>query len=364
VAEAQTRVHEHPDEIPAEAWSALVAQPPASVTGSREWIDAALATVDRGCSPYLAAFYCGDRLIGLLTLVRDGEPGRGETLRFAASPFNDLADVLALPGHEEIVARAAMTFLTHSAGEGWRIHLSDLDPDGLLARRRDSGLRWDEASAAPVVDLRRPSAGLSPPRRRRLARKLDRLREGHRVTFRCTSGDGMLDEMEAFISMRETRLRQLSRTLDDPPLDFLREAVRRLAPTGRCAFLELLVDDYTVARDLHLLDRGVAMLWLRALDMGWLRPPCGLLLLGESMRWLHSEGFTTLDFGRGNEPYKFEWGGQPRQLLSVTASDNRTPATPQSNRRKPGQITLDQSRVRCLCLSYPLRVTHATQPTP
>ncbi len=315
----QTRVHEDPDNVPAEAWAALVARPPASITGSRAWIDAALATVDRGRSPCLAAFYGGDRLTGLLTLVRDGEPGRGGTLRFAASPSNDLADVLALPGHEDIVARAAMTFLTHRAGEGWRIELSDLDPDGLLARTQDGGLRWGAVSAAPVVDLRHPSAGLPLPRRRRLGRALDRLHDGHRVTFRCMSGDGMLDELEAFIAMRETRLRALSRMLDDPPLDFLREAVRRLAPGGRCAFLDLLVDDRVVARDLHLLDRGVAMLWLRALDMHWLRPPCGLLLLEESVRWLRSEGFTTLDFGRGDEPYKFEWGGQPRWLLSATA---------------------------------------------
>ncbi len=316
MAEMQTRVHLHPDDIPAEAWSALVARPPASITGSRAWIVAALATVDRGRSPYLAAFYRRGRLAGLLTLVLDGEPGGG-TLRFAASPSNDLVDVLALPGHEDHVASAAMAFLTQRADEGWRIELSDLDPHGLLARRQDGGLHWGEVSAAPVVDLRHPSAGL--PRRRRLARALDRLRDDHRVTFRCTSGDGMVDELEAFIAMRETRLRALSRTLDDPPLDFLREAVRGLAHTGRCTFLDLLVDDNVVARDLHLLDRGVAMLWLRALDMRWLRPPCGLLLLGESMRWLRSEGFTTLDFGRGDERYKFDWGGQPRGLLSATA---------------------------------------------
>jgi CelD/BcsL family acetyltransferase involved in cellulose biosynthesis len=319
VVEVQTRAHEHPDDIPAEAWSALVARPPASITSSRAWIDAALATVDRDRSPCLTAFYSGGHLAGLLTLVRDGEPGQGGTLRFAASPSNDLADVLALPGHEDVVAQAALAFLTQRASEGWRIELSDLDPDGLLARTQNNELHWNIASVAPVVDLYHPSAGLPPQRRRRLTRALDRLRDGHHVTFRCTSGDGMLDELDAFITMRETRLRALSRTLDDPPLDFLREAIRRLAHTSHCTFLDLVIDDRVVARDLHLLDRGVATLWLRALDMRWLRPPCGLILLGESMRWLRSEGFTTLDFGRGDERYKFEWGGQPRQLLSATA---------------------------------------------
>ncbi len=318
MAELQTRVHTHPDDVPAEAWAALVARPPASVTGSRQWIHAALATVDRGRSPYLTAFYQGDRVAGLLTLVAHGESGRCGTLRFAATPSNDLVDVLALPGYEDVVARSAVEFLTQSADDGWHIELSDLDPDGLLARRRDCRLQWKDGSTAPVVDLRHPSAGSPPPRRRRLARALDQLRQDHRVTFQYTSGSRMPNELEAFITMREARLRALSRKLDDPPLDFLRAAVRQLAHTGHCIFLDLRIDGHVVARDLHLLDNGVAMLWLRALDMRWLRPPCGLLLLDASMRWLRSEGFTTLDFGRGDERYKFEWGGQRRHLLSAT----------------------------------------------
>jgi CelD/BcsL family acetyltransferase involved in cellulose biosynthesis len=312
-------VHQHPDEVPSEAWAALTTRPPASITGSRPWIEAALATVDRGRSPHLTAFHRGGRLAGLLALVGEGEPGHGGTLRFAASPSNDLTDVLALPGQEDFVASAALAFLMRCAGEGWRIELSDVDPDGALAGRRGDGLRWEEASAAPLVELHRPSAGLPPPRRRRLAGALNRLREEHDVSFRCTTGQEMLDELDAFIAMREVRLRKLSRELSDPPLEFLREAVRRLAHTGRCAFLELLIDDQVVARDLHLLDRSVAMLWLRALDMRWLRPPCGFLLLGESMRWLRSEGFEILDFGRGDERYKFEWGARQRRLLTATS---------------------------------------------
>ncbi len=317
MAETETRVHEHPDEVSSAAWAALAARPPASVTGSREWIDAALRTVDRGRTPYLTGFYANGALIGLLTLVGEHTGGSGGTLRFAGSASNDLADVMALPGHEEMVARAAVTFLTGKTHEGWRLDLTDVDPDGLLARGRDARLRWKETCSAPVVELDHPSAG--PPRSRssRLARALGALRQEHDVKFRCVRGAYVDEELEAFIAMRELRLLALSRTLDDPPLDFLRAAVARLAPTDHCAFLELLVDDEVVARDLHLLDDGVAMLWLRALDMRWLRPPCGLLLLGESMRWLRSEGFRRLDFGRGGERYKFEWGGCQRRLLSV-----------------------------------------------
>jgi hypothetical protein len=267
----------------------------------------------------LAGFYAHGLLIGLLTLVGERDGPNVGTLRFAGSASNDLADVMALPGHEEPVARAAVAFMTHKKHEGWRVELTGVDPDGLLARGRDTRLLWEETCSAPFVELDHPSAGPPRSRRSRLARALGGLREEHDITFRCMRGAYVDEELEAFIAMRERRLLALSRTLDDPPLDFLRAAVARLAPTSRCAFLELLVDDEVVARDLHLLDDGVAMLWLRALDMRWLRPPCGLLLLGESMRWLRSEGFRRLDFGRGGERYKFEWGGCQRRLLSVSA---------------------------------------------
>jgi CelD/BcsL family acetyltransferase involved in cellulose biosynthesis len=308
--------------VPAHEWALLTARPPASITASRAWVEAALSTVDRRCTPCLASFYDRNgRLVGLLTLMCEERHAGGKLVRFAASPFNDLADAITLPGYAEPVSVAAAAFLRERAAHGWSVHLSEVDPDGALASDRHSAgrLHWEPGSVAPVVDLERRSRAPSLPRHRGLLRAFERLRGEHRVAFAFTSGVAMVAEVEAFIDLRERRLRALSRTLDDPPLNFLRATLHALAESGRCAFMQLLVDDEVVARDLYLLDQNVAMLWLRALDMNWLRPPCGHLLLEESIRWLCSEGFTTLDFGRGGERYKLEWGARPRQLLSATA---------------------------------------------
>jgi CelD/BcsL family acetyltransferase involved in cellulose biosynthesis len=79
--------------------------------------------------------------------------------------------------------------------------------------------------------------------------------------------------------------------------------------------MEMVVDETVVARDLYLVDGSVAMLWLRALDMRWLRHSCGNLLLRASVERLAACGYETLDLGRGDESYKCCFGAERRVLL-------------------------------------------------
>lgn len=315
------------EEVPACEWDALTARPPASLAGSRAWIEAALTTVDRECALYLVTVLTHDRVVGLLALVLDERPAL-PVLRFAACPSNDLADLMTLPGYEVPAGQAAIGALRALADNGWRVELDDLDPAGALASadRTSRLLEWDTASVAPTIDLRDPRAGAGPRRQRCWNRSLRQLRAMHEVTFRRREGTAMIAALDGFTSMRDTRLRALERDLCDPPAPLLDAAVRRLAGLGRCMFMEMLVDDRVVAQDLYLVDRGVAMLWLRALDMGWLRFSCGHLLLRASAERLAAEGYETLDLGRGAEPYKFGAGAQDRVLLSARVPQRRAVA--------------------------------------
>lgn len=312
----RTHVHTSLDEVSAAEWDLLEARPPASLCGSRAWFEAALETVDRGVTPNLIAVEADGRLVGLLPMVRDEREGTPK-LRIAASPHNDLMDVLALPSHGEGVARAVIEAL--SGFSGCEVILDDLDPEGALAAVVSDypPLRCHPGSAAPVIDLRDPTAGLSAKRNRRLDRSLRQLRESHQVEFRWSRGSTAMDCLPRFMRQRNARLRALSRDFFVPPAEMLEAAVRGLAPFEGCAFSEMLVDDEPVAIDLYLLDGAVAMLWLRALDMDWLGPSCGHLLLRASAAHLAAEGYEALDLGRGAESYKFSFGARPRELLNV-----------------------------------------------
>ena len=125
----------------------------------------------------------------------------------------------------------------------------------------------------------------------------------------------MLDELPRFVTLREARRQATRREPDQPPTAFFAAVVRELAPIKACAFMEMLVDGSPVASDLYLLDRPSALMWLRALDPDFQSYPCGHLLLRATAEAFASEGYESLDLGRGDEPYKFVFGAEPRELL-------------------------------------------------
>lgn len=309
-----------PTEVPSEEWDALVARPPASVNCSRAWVSGALASVDRQRTPQLLTVHADGQLVALLPLALD-RAGPRPTLRLVGSPYHDLADVLVRPGHEQ-AAVAVVTQLRALTGRGWSVDLDLLDPDGALiaADRERALLAWEPSQCAPLIDLGGDWRCAASPRRRRQwrshRRRLERL---HALEFRWIEGDEVVPALPEFVRVREGRLRLKRYPLDPLQVELLNAVVPPLAAAGRCAFAELRLDGAMVARDLYLLDGRVGLMWLRALDVAWMRYACGHLLLRWSAESLAAKGFEALDLGCGGEPYKFVFGAEPRMLLRASA---------------------------------------------
>src|SRR4051794_15189247 len=302
---------------PPEAWAALRARPPASLTASRPWVTAAFEAAHRRATPFLLAVQDADSLVALLTLALH-YPSTSPTLRFAGAPRNDMADAITLPGYEEQAAGAIIRELGRLGDRGLAVLLEAVDPRGVLATvdRVHPALRWHAHEPAPVIDLE--GGWTSPPTARRRwswERSLAQLRKTHAVEFRRLEGDALLAAFPDFAALRDARLRFTGRPLDRPPMRFVEDAVARLAADSACVLMEMRIDGRPVASDLYLVDRPVAMMWLRGLDPAWRRHPCGHLLLRESVQAFAAEGFEALDLGRGEEPYKLAFGGERRVLL-------------------------------------------------
>jgi CelD/BcsL family acetyltransferase involved in cellulose biosynthesis len=315
----RVRVHRRIDDVPACAWDALAARPPATANGSRAWVAAAFATSDRDRTPCLLAVEGDDGgLLALLPLAVD--PGSRPVARLVGTPHNDLNDVLVRPGRGH-AAKAIVDELRAMAERGYAVDLDGLDPDGALAAADvDRVLDWSPGECAPVVDLHGPWAtAASAQRRAQWNRALRRLRRGHRVELRWTTGVRLASRLPAFLRMREARLRDKGHPLDLPPVALIEQVVPELAGRGRCALAELAVDGRAVAQDLYLLDRPVALLWLRALDGAWRRFHCGHLLLRAAADSLAADRYDVLDLGWGAERYKFFFGAEPRRLLRASA---------------------------------------------
>lgn len=315
----QVRVVSRLSEIDERDWSALTARSPASLSGSREWLAAAFATVSRGLEPYLLAVESNGRLDALLPLALDPS-GEGPALRPGGSPHNDLTDVLVAPGREAAAATIVAELVALSK-RGWSVLLDSLDPDGVLtAATRESGaFSWSEGRASPLIDLGGSwRAAASQRRRQQWDRALRRLRASHRVEFELIEGGEATAALGEFLYVREARLRAKGHPTDRPPVPLVVAAVPRLARLGRCAFAEMRIDGRMVARDLYLLDRGTGFMWLRAFDDEWQRFPCGHLLLRATAERLAAMGYEALDLGRGDEPYKFFFGAANRTLLHAS----------------------------------------------
>lgn len=325
--------HRLADVGPAERWSALRARPPASITGSQPWLSAAAVTVDRGDRPYLLIVHDDDRLLALMPLKLQEHDG-GVRVRFAASPNNDLSDVLAVPGHEVTAGALIVSELERLLARGCSVSLDSVDPHGLL--RRIAGERdlfsWSSDECAPAMDLRGPwRDAASPQRRSQWDRRMRRLREAGPVELCRVEGESLSRELPAFLRLRAAR-RAVKGHDDLPPTAFLTQAASELASSGRCILMELRVNGHPAAADLYLIEHPVALMWLRGLDPRWQRFSCGHLLLRASAEAFAQEGFETLDLGRGDEPYKAYFGAQRRVLLRASAgaserSAGQSPAT-------------------------------------
>lgn len=316
------RVREHQrlsDVANVRQWDALTARPPASLSGSRAWLTAAFKTAHPEAKPYLLAVEDRGVLVALLTLsVHD--LATGPTLRFAGAPHNDLTDLMVLRGHEAAAGEVVINALRSLSERGWSVHLDDLDPGGaLVAADRDShAMALVSGTPAPVIDLQGEWRFVASSRRRQQwRRRLRRLREHNRVEFGRIEGNDVMCELPKFARLREARRRATGRPRDQPPHAFIEDAVRRLAPSGRCVLSRMMINDRPAAMDLYLVDAGVAMMWLRALDPSWRRFPCGHLLLRETAECFAADGYRALDLGRGDEPYKFVFGGDRRVLLAA-----------------------------------------------
>lgn len=314
MTDAAIRVVTEVDDVSASAWSELRARPPAAINGSREWVRAALETVDRSWRPHLVTVERGDRVVALLPLVVDAE---SRSARLVAALHNDLLDVLVAPGEEE-AAQLVLQELAAMGTRGWDVTLDLIDPAGVLvaADREHGVVRWTPQEAAPVVDLGAAwELAASNRRRSQWNRKLRRLNAERHVEVRWRTGAGVTAGLEQFLRVRSERLRATGRPQDLPPVEMIEAVVPELARDGRCALVELLLDGQMAAADLYLLDRPVALMWLRALAVEWRPYPCGHLLLRETARQLRAAGYTDLDLGCGGEPYKSVFGGSRRMLL-------------------------------------------------
>lgn len=328
-------LHKDFSEIAADAWDGLVADgicdtPFAryaylrgwwSSMGGGEWPEAQLA---------LISAQAGDRLLGIAPLFIAVHEGRRALLLVGSIEISDYLDLIVRPADVQAFVRGLLDFATGAP----------------------------ELAALPMDWYNVPE---SSPTTAALRAEAARRGWGHdERVYRPTPFIALDGNFEAYLASLDKKqrheIRRKMRRASEPPNNSQFELLqdeRRVEPSIE-QFLELMAHDAEKARFLTPVMRGhmrVVLRWAWKEDLLWLAflridggvaaaafnfdfkgklwgynsavnreyldlSP-GWVLLGHQIRWACENGRSELDFLRGDEKYKYQFGARDRHVLRI-----------------------------------------------
>jgi len=272
-------------------------------------------------------------------------PASASAIFFGASYHADYATLLTAPGDLDAVADAVVGYLAGPEAPAWdvvdlrRLRCGDPAAEALAAAfgRRETGAGWtlnlEREDVCPVVTLPEGAdfegflASLGKKERHEIRRKLRRAETAGPISL--TRSSDPLADLPAFIALHqkrwgaeglfpETAGGAMSRR-------FFARLFELLGPDGPLVLSFLAVAGRTIGAGIHLVD-GPSLLYYNAgidPDARDLSP--GVVMVASYVQAALAGGFRRIDFLRGDEAYKYEWGArdEPIQRLLVRRSVGR-----------------------------------------
>lgn len=292
------------------------------------------------------------------TTMRHGEPGlltpvapTAKAIFFGASYHADYATLLAAPRDLPAVSEALVEHLAAEAAptdphpSAWdvvdlrRLRCGDPAGDALAASfgRREMRERWtlnvEREDVCPVVtlpegpDFEGYLSTLSKKNRHEIRRKIRRA-EAH-GEIRLTDSADPLADLDAFIDLHQRKWGDDGLFPPTPGGDASRVFFRRLfeehGPDGPLRLAFLTLGDRRIAAGVHFRTADSYLYYNAGVDPDARELSPGVIMVAAYIRRAIEEGCRRLDFLRGNEPYKYEWGAvdEPIQRLLVRRDAGR-----------------------------------------
>lgn len=298
--------------------------PNATPFQSAAWQDAWTATVG---SPNAYAARAKDgagRLIGWLPLFLWNDDGVRRLVPVGAGT-SDYSDAL-IDGEQTEAAVAGLFAAIEAAPIEFDVlTVPDLRPTSALANACPSG--WtaeDEAGeVCPVLSLAPGELGEIVPHRQRRKITLNRNRAERLggVTVALAERDEVLPALDALFALHAARWERAgeSGVLADPRIQaFHRAAAPALADAGLLRMVVVRHEGRPVGVFYAATDGRRWHAYISGVDMSVPGQSFGTLAMAFMIEQAVAEGATELHFLRGEEPYKFAWGAEPRRTIRRT----------------------------------------------
>lgn len=319
------------DDLPA-AVETLFAASPRLFLGRAWWRTVLACGMPEQTRPCFLLISAGDTPVALFPLRR---PASGGALQGLTTPYTCLYAPLLAPGISAAVQAGVFSAFARFCS-GWSTTRLDALPADwpalpvCLERARAGGLavvpfahfgNWHEDVRG--LDWSGYLAGRAGALRETIRRKLRRAERREGARFSIVTGGA---ELEPGIAAFE---RVYAKSWKEPePFPRFNAALMRETAAGGLLRLGIWwIRDAPVAVQLWVVEDGTATVLKLAHDEAFHAESPGTVLTALMLRsLLDMEHVATIDFGRGDDPYKQGWTSQRRQRIGVVLVNPRRPA--------------------------------------
>ncbi len=316
-------------------WNALLAESMTNVPFLRyEYLAAWWRTLGGGewkeASLSLVTAHEADRLIGIAPLFRTDRDGGPALMLLGSIEISDYLDLIVRKEDLSRFLGGVLDELASQPPEAWSVldwyNLPDTSPT-LSALKEESAKRgWTcvEEIYKPTPSIPLPGdwetylSGIDKKQRHEIRRKMRRAEESdQQVRWYIVEDEGQLDsEIDAFLALMAS---------DPEKAAFLTESMRaQFRATAQTAFREgylqlafMEVSGQKAAGYFNLDYGNKIWVYNSGLDRKFMELSPGWVLLGYLLQWANEHKRAEFDFLRGDEDYKYKFGGQNRHVMRV-----------------------------------------------
>jgi len=254
--------------------------------------------------------------------------GSSEGMLLGSVEISDYLDILAAPEDVDTFVRCLLEELEENRVEGWSgLNLYNLPaasptPGALKRAAEQLGWQYYEEGLAPCPGVALPAdwetylAGLDKKQRHEIRRKIRRGEEKG-LRFR------LAEDVDEFPHLLESMLDLMKR--DERKEAFLTDAMQKhfrqsLLAAFKEGWLQLAVlekEGNLAAAYLNFDEHDTLWVYNSALNPDYGALSAGWVLLGNIIQWAIEHRKKELDFMRGDERYKYRFGGVDRAILQV-----------------------------------------------
>ena len=326
------KTHEDFSEIGQSAWNALVEQSIADTPFSRyeylsewwktlgggEWKDARLA---------LVSATEGDQLIGIAPLFLAEYDGRQALLLVGSIEISDYLDLIVRQADLPRFLSGLLDYLASSYAGAWSAldwyNLPDSSPT-LAALKADSerrGWTYHEEVYRPTPRIALNGSfeeylsRVEKKQRHEIRRKMRRADESGRVKFVVVDPKADIEpELESFFHLMVQDPGKAN-FLHDVMRDQMSQSIRAAHEYGYLWLGFLEVDGVRAAASLNFDYRNKLWGYNSGVSRDHMEFSPGWVLLGHTIQWACEHGRTEFDFMRGDEEYKYRFGGVNQYVM-------------------------------------------------